>query len=371
MSLRILLSSHGASPFGAERILLTLAAGLRDRGHDVTLEIPHEGPALDEARALPGVRLWHSRRPRLPRNAMEVAAYIAGAPAATLRLYRDIRRGGYDVVWVNSLFNPLAALAARAGGSGVVWHLHERNFRGPAAPVAPLLLRWLAHVPVPVSAFVAGTFARRGVLAQRMVVMFETLCKPITPEPEPEPKETFVVGYIGQFEPRKRVADLLEAVAIVPGTSALLAGDGKARGTVEQAIDRLGIRDRVHVAGFQRDVQAVFRDADCIVISSRDEPCALVAFESLAAGRPIIAADSGGTPEVLGDAALYYPLGDVARLAERIELLRSDPDLVRSLRQRALTRAARYTMSGWLDQAEAILARAAAAAGRAPVEVSA
>src|SRR5690606_39612657 len=58
--------------YGAERVLLTLAEGFAARGHDVTLEIPHEGPALDAARRLKGVRVWHSRRPRLPRNAIEL-----------------------------------------------------------------------------------------------------------------------------------------------------------------------------------------------------------------------------------------------------------------------------------------------------------
>src|SRR5690606_4410431 len=101
--MRLFLSSHGASPYGAERVLLMLAEGFAARGHDVTLEIPHEGPALDAARRLAGVRVWHSRRPRLPRNAAELARYLAGAPRAVLRLSREIRRGRYDLVWVNSM----------------------------------------------------------------------------------------------------------------------------------------------------------------------------------------------------------------------------------------------------------------------------
>lgn len=48
---RVLLMSHGAGPYGAERILLALASALRDEGHAVTLDFPHEGPALEAARA--------------------------------------------------------------------------------------------------------------------------------------------------------------------------------------------------------------------------------------------------------------------------------------------------------------------------------
>lgn len=355
--LRLLLSSHGASPYGAERVLLTLAEGFAARGHDVTLEIPHEGPALDAARRLKGVRVWHSRRPRLPRNAIELVKYLAGAPLAASRLWREIRRGGYDLVWVNSMFNPLAAVAARLAGTPVVWHLHERNLRGPAAVPMAWAVRFCSDVVVAVSEFVAATFQRIPGAKGRMRVLFAPFRR-LPAQPLRERSGPFVVGYVGQFEPRKRVEDVVQAIARLPGVRGVLVGDGKKRARIEALVRQLGLEDRVDLVGFQDDVVEWYRRMDCMVIASRDEPCPLVAFESMAVGRPVIASAHGGHPEVLGDAALFFPLGDVAALADRIARLERDPQLAARLREAGLRRSASFVAEQWWDRVLAIAAEA-------------
>lgn len=354
--LRLLLSSHGASPFGAERVLLILAEGLAARGHEITLELPHEGPALEEARRLDGVRVVLSGRPRLPRNVSEALRYVGGAPAAAVGLWRRIRKGDFDAVWVNSLFNPLAALAARVARTGVVWHIHERNFRFVGPLPGGLLVRALADVPVPVSGFVADTFTPL-VPRSRSRVLFERF--PELPAlPLREERDELVVGYVGQFEPRKRVPDLLEALAAVEGVRGLVVGDGKRRHEVEAAVRRLGLEGRVELPGFQRDIVPFYRRMDCVVIPSRDEPCPLVAFEAMSTGRPVVASRHGGHPEVLGEAALFFELGDTEGLARQISRLRDDPALARSLRARGLQRVASFDRAQWLDDAEAIVREA-------------
>lgn len=359
--LRLLLSSHGASPFGAERVLLILAEGLAGRGHDVTLEIPHHGPALAQAENLDGVDVWLSSRPRLPRNGGEAFRYAALAPRAVYKLRREIRNRDCDVVWVNSLFNPIAGLAARAAGAGVVWHLHERRFRGPVGPLGAWSVRACAHEPVAVSGFVARTFEKTpGVQGFR--VLHEQF-EPLDPSPLPQP-EPFVVGYVGQFEPRKRVPDLLRAIADIPGVRALVVGDGKRREELHNEVSELGIGGRVDMPGFQSDMAPWYRRMHAVVIPSRDEPCPLVALEAMSAGRPVIASDHGGHPEVLGDAGLLYPLGDISALRALIGRLRDDRELRHDLARRSVERAASFDRESWLDQAETIAASAARKAGR-------
>lgn len=361
--LRLLLSSHGASPFGAERVLLIMAEGLAARGHSVTLEIPHEGPALDAARALEGVEVWLSGRPRLPRSVGEGAAYGLGLPGAIRRLRRHVREGAYDVVWVNSMFNPPAALAARLAGVPVVWHLHERNLRGPASLPMAWLVRFGADVAVPVSGFVADTFSRMPGGRGRQEVLFEQFPRLPALPPAPDDGE-LVVGFVGQLEPRKRVDDLLRALAEARGVRGLLVGDGKRREEMLQLIERLGLKDRVEWAGLQRDVVPYYQRMHCVVIPSRDEPCPLVAFEAMSVGRPVIASEHGGHPEVLGDAALYFPLGDARALATQILRLKEDAGLRADLRRRGLERVRRFDRETWLDQVERIAEGAVNGAAR-------
>lgn len=359
--LRFFLSSHGASPYGAERVLLILAEGLAARGHHVTLEIPNPGPALERARELAGVEVWMSERPRLPRNLREAIRYLLKAPAAVLRLRRRIRRDRFDVVWVNSLYNPPAALAARLARAPVVWYLHERCFRGPAGPLAAWLVRALAHEPVAVSRFVADTFEAAPWVRDFRVLHAQTDLPEPTAHPEGGP---FTVGYLGQLEDRKRPIDVLRAIAGLPDVHGLVVGGGKREDAVRAAVADLGLDERVALPGFQTDVGRWYGRMSCVVIPSPDEACPLVAMEAMSAGRPVIAADHGGLPEVLGDAALLFPLGDIPALRRCIARLRDDPDLRFELARRGVERASIFDRERWLDEAVDIARSAARQARR-------
>jgi glycosyltransferase involved in cell wall biosynthesis len=56
---------------------------------------------------------------------------------------------------------------------------------------------------------------------------------------------------------------------------------------------------------------------------------------------PVIGSSSGAIPEVIGDAGIVVPEGDVARLADAIEWLRSDEQLRATLRARGYDRVER------------------------------
>lgn len=359
--LRVFLSSHGASPYGAERVLLILAEGLAARGHEVTLELPHEGPALEAARALPGVEVWLSERPRLPRNLREGARYLLRSLATVLRLRRHIQRDDCDAVWVNSLFNPPAALAARLAREPVVWYLHERCFHGPAGALVAWLIRALAHEAVAVSRFVADTFEAAPWVRGFRVLHARTELPGPTPLPEGGP---FVVGYLGQLEDRKRPTDVLQALVGLPDVRGLVVGAGKREDAVRTAVAELGLDGRVTLPGFQTDVGRWYGRMSCVVIPSPDEACPLVAMEAMSAGRPVVAADHGGLPEILGDAALFFPLGDIPALRRCIARLRDDPDLCSELVRRGVDRASTFDRERWLDRAEALIRSAAQRAGR-------
>lgn len=355
--MRVFLSSHGASLYGAERILLAQAEGLAGRGYEVTLEVPHEGPALERARALSGVRVWESARPRLPRTLAEGARYGFGFPRAVSRLTRHLKRERYDLVWVNTLFNPPAALAAKRAGLPVVWHIHERNFRGWAGHLMARLIASRADLVVVDSRFVRTTFEESGRLLGRVHVLPE----PLLTHPSAPASGTswgldeggdFTVGYLGQLEPRKRPADVVRAVSYMEEARAVLVGDGKDRSGVESVVRDCGLEDRIEMAGFQADVSPFLERFDCLVVPSREEPWGLVAMEGMAAGVPVVAADHGGLPEVLGDAALYFPLGDATALADCLHRLMRDAELRMRLRDRGLERARRFGLEGWLDHVE-------------------
>lgn len=352
---RVLLMSHGAGPYGAERILLALASALRDEGHAVTLDFPHEGPALEAARALEGVRVVVARRPRLPRTVGEAFKYFAGQPAAITRTRRRLLDLAPDVVWANSLYALPVVIAARAAGLSVIWQLHERNLPGPAGWLLSAAAARLPTMVVVVSDFVRRSFRLPPDDAQVRLL----------PNPRPEDSgrgsqgadrsdAAFTVACVGQLEPRKNVRDAVDAVARLAGTRLLIVGDGKYRRHVERAVRESGAAERIQMLGYRDDVAEILHASDCVVIPSRNEPFGLIALEALEAGRPVAAARSGALPEVLDDAALFYPPGDVAALAAAIERLRTEPGLVAELRRRGKRVLARHDRARWRREAAAI-----------------
>ncbi|MCI0581397.1 MAG: glycosyltransferase [Chloroflexi bacterium] len=174
---------------------------------------------------------------------------------------------------------------------------------------------------------------------------------------ERHPDELVFVGY---RRPSKGIATLLEATALVrrrrPGIRLRLIGgatpEDEARWT--RRIVSLGIRDAVSLepAADRVAVAAALARAALFVHPSPRETFGVVAVEALASGLPVVAADSGGVTEILGDrpqdVGAIVPPGDAEALAAAIETtldrrLTLDP---RELRRRAESRYGAASVAG-------------------------
>lgn len=352
--MRLLLVSHGSGPYGAERVLLALAEGLAARGHEVVLDFPHPGPAVDAGRLLPDVQVTISDRHRLPRSGRETAGFILTGPLAAHRTRRLIRSVAPELVWLSSMFNPWAAIGARLAGRPLVWQLHERALPRPLGALMAGLMRWTGARIVTVSESLAVRYHRSRLLRGRITAIPNPLLRALRPVGPPA-VGPFTVGYIGQLEPGKRVVDLVDAVSRLPGVRAVIVGGGKARAAVESAVRERGLGERLELPGYREDVADQLAGFHCLAVPSVGEAFGLVALEGMAAGVPVVAARSGALPEVLGDAALYHAPGDAVELARQIGRLRDEPELRRRLRARGIERAARFGPAAWLDRVEALI----------------
>jgi glycosyltransferase involved in cell wall biosynthesis len=146
-----------------------------------------------------------------------------------------------------------------------------------------------------------------------------------------------VLLVLGRLEPQKGHGVLLEALPYVrselPAIRLVCVGDGCLRAELEQQAEALQLRDAVRFVGFQANVADWFALADLSVLPSFYEGLPLVAIESLAAGRPVVATQVDGTPEVIvnEETGLTVPPGDPIALAHAILRLLKDADLRRRL----------------------------------------
>jgi glycosyltransferase involved in cell wall biosynthesis len=138
---------------------------------------------------------------------------------------------------------------------------------------------------------------------------------------------------VGRLKPPKDCLTLVRALAALPSGSfeALIVGDGPDRGALEAEIRRLGLAERVRLAGERRDVPALLAASDVFVLSSASEGLPVSVLEAMAAELPVVASAVGGMHELVvnGETGLLVPPGDVDELAAALGRLIADRDLRR------------------------------------------
>src|ERR671930_74636 len=155
--------------------------------------------------------------------------------------------------------------------------------------------------------------------------------------------------YAAGISPHKRVDTLLDDfAAVAPSAWLVIAGDldenrfipvGK---ELRAHVARLGLGGRILLPGFVSDdcLAALYTGAVAAVVPSVAEGFGLPAVEAAVCGAAVILSDLPPHRENLGDAALYFPPGDVAALRARLERVLDDEELRRSLAKQARAVAA-------------------------------
>lgn len=147
------------------------------------------------------------------------------------------------------------------------------------------------------------------------------------PAPLPRPLEPLRILYVGSFVQVKRVDLLLQACAILRRTRSIrlrLVGTGPLREQLQRQAAQLGLEGCTTFVG-QLSPSAVrdeMRAAHLVALSSEweSQPCVLI--EAMLSGRPVVAPEVGGIPEMVhSDSGVLFEAGsseDLARAMEQI-----------------------------------------------------
>ena len=135
--------------------------------------------------------------------------------------------------------------------------------------------------------------------------------------------------FVGRLEKEKGVWVLLEAVKNLYKTHkekfrVTMIGEGSQKGALIDAIREVSLKEVVEIKSVDYfEIQKEYQQADIFVLPSLptkywEEQYGMVLVEAMASGLPIIGSDSGAIPEVLGDAGIIVPHGNVRKLTGAI-----------------------------------------------------
>jgi glycosyltransferase involved in cell wall biosynthesis len=358
---------------------------LASRGHHVTLVVrpDTQQPARDPFNFY-GL-------PKIKTIGIEVVP-VAGPPAArrtgylTFAIGRAAGRARQDLIFTRDL--GVASLLLRLPSAmrpPLVYEAHgiasetaaalPRLVTGAAAPSAGKLRRlarrdervWRdADGYVTITSGLERELARRFGARSHVAVVPDgvrllsqaTMAPPTSPDAGSDAvaRSPFTIGYSGHLYPWKGVELIVEAVAALPDTRALIIGGHSAEpdlGRLREFAAQLDCASRVEFTGHLPPLEARRRlvDADVLALPnpasaiSTEFTSPLKLFEYMAAGHPIVASDLPSIREVLRDdenAVLVQP-GNPQALTAGIRRLKEDPGTAARLARQALEDVRQYT----------------------------
>jgi glycosyltransferase involved in cell wall biosynthesis len=264
--------------------------------------------------------------------------------------------------------HPLLLPTRRAAQVITIYDLHflahPRRTRAEIRRDYPPLARRHAHRAdhiVVISKFTAREVEQRlEVPADRI-----TVCYPGAPDWAPrdrEPPDGYVL-FFGTLEPRKNIGALLDAYERLlthpslegrPAPDLVLAGAAtEAAHPWLERIARPPLAGRVRHLGYVEpgSRRAVYAGACLLVQPSFEEGFGMTVVEAMVTGVPVVAANRGALPEVVGDAGLLVNPDDPADIAEGLARMVGDGALAAACRERGARRARQFQ---WADTARGV-----------------
>jgi glycosyltransferase involved in cell wall biosynthesis len=140
------------------------------------------------------------------------------------------------------------------------------------------------------------------------------------------------VLFVGNRRGYKDARTALEAFARIapeyPDLHLLMVGGGGFSRDEQALVNGLGVRGRVQQRTVSdADMPNAYANAEMFVFPSRYEGFGLPALEAMASGTPAVLCHSSSLPEVGGDAAVYFELGNTDDLAKKMKTLLDEPSI--------------------------------------------
>jgi glycosyltransferase involved in cell wall biosynthesis len=356
--LRVLFFDHVASLSGAEVALFNLIRHMDFSTICPIVVLGEEGLLADRLRSVVEVHILpmraavrQARKDSLGATSLLSFSAVRGAIRFILQLSRFIRTNNIDLVQTNSLKSDiLGACAARLAGTPVVWYVRDRITPDYLPPNVARAFRWLSiwlpHFIITDSHAVARTLPEKSSRRIRVVhegTPYEEFSTHRSTASTEHSRSGPVVGLVGRISPWKGQDIFIRAAGLLSGKypqaqfriiGAALFEEAAFEKSLHVLVEELGLQHAFTFTGFRSDIHQAISELDVLVhASTRPEPFGQVIIEGMAAGKPVVATNAGGVPEIVEDGVtgLLVPMGDEISMAAGIDRLLTNPQAARQM----------------------------------------
>jgi len=160
------------------------------------------------------------------------------------------------------------------------------------------------------------------------------------------PKDKYIFGYVARIDPHKAQSTAIKAFseANIPNTYLVFCGDinnSEYFHSLKELIEEKNLKEEVKFLPFTNKMPELMNSFDAFIMPSRSETLGLVTIEAMASGKPVIATNGGGVPEIIDHAinGLLFPQEDYNTLAKYMKQVHSDSVLSYNIGKAALEQA--------------------------------
>ena len=337
---------------GADRVLALLAAEVSKPIHlggagevRAVVSLRERTQAVDLHEALGNIAIVTPFvRPQVSAGSLGILRSLARAPFSLWHFWALFGRERPDIVHVNDLYDVIPAVAGRARGLPVVYHIRMIATNRHVRRLFQFVIPRISAVSISVSEAVRDHYFKDDRTHHRPLVIHDharpvQLVDPGAVErpglrPSGLSEGGRLVVMVGRLEPWKGQHVFLRALDLLPPglrdrhVFAVVGGEVPGKQAYATRVYEQARRLGVVVLGERDDVPELLRAADISVhCSTSPDPFPGVVVESLLAGCATVAADAGGVPEILGDPAvgLLIAPGDEQGLATALADLLDGP----------------------------------------------
>ena len=182
------------------------------------------------------------------------------------------------------------------------------------------------------------------------------------------PLDKTILGFVGRIDPKKCQHTLIEAAHILIqqgyDIEILLVGD-KSKNEhdryvkkIEEMITEYNLMKKIHLREHFKEIETAYKAIDIFILTSSAETFGMVTIEAMASGLPVIATNSGGTPEIIEDnkTGLLFEPENPTDLVEKLKLLLNSNEIKENLAQAAHKDAlAKYSYKTQVSHLSSIL----------------